>query len=254
MKIAHLFNKTLILAGVLGSGLNSAGSMAQDDSIPSIVPTPVSKVFIPAGFDDNDNVQAVIQGYFPSSCYRVGTSSVTVDQQTNTVAIQAHAYRYQGQLCLQALTPFIQEVKIGFLRQGKYRVIVNGDDQTAVNLTIGRSLTSSPDDHLYAPVEIADLISDPSRGSQYLLLQGSFPFMFMGCAVIKEVRTYTDPADVLVVLPVMEIKTGSGECEGYRHDFKYYHPLPEKFMGNGLLHVRVLNGEALNRFIQRVPE
>ncbi len=47
----------------------SAAAHGAPRSVPKLVVAPVDNVFVPAGFDDNDNVEVVLQGYFANSCY-----------------------------------------------------------------------------------------------------------------------------------------------------------------------------------------
>ncbi len=66
--------------------------------------------------------------------------------------------------------------------------------------------------------------------------------------VMKEVRVYTGPEDVMVVQPIAELVDGPA-CSEQGIDYKVTKGLREPFYGEGLLHVRTLNGTSLNRFL-----
>lgn len=234
---------------LLGMGfLASSVAFAQ----PLEIDAPVDKIFIPQGFDDNDNVEVVAHGDFMNGCYRVGKSDSFVDEDAKRITIEVSAYRYQHEkdqdaVCMQVMTPFIQKVKVGVLKAGTYTVSVKGAGEAVEEtLTIVRRKTEDPDDFLYAPVENAYLKVD-DRGKQSLLLQGTYPHWLVGCQKIKEVRVNRNPSDVMVVLPITEVSEDN--CQDYSFNFSHRVNLPEPFMQEGLLHVRVMNGASTNTYL-----
>ncbi len=219
---------------------------------PFEVPSPVTKIFIPKGFDDNDNVEIILKGEFPNSCYHVGRAGAEVDQEKMHISVWATSYAYLGsQNCLQVVTPFIQEISTGILKKGEYTVSFRYDDEVKENLSVAPRTTESPEDFLYAPVVNARLNVDAS-GKQSLTLQGNYPYMFMGCMVMREVRASRNASDVLVVQPITEI-VNNEECLKQPGDkaFEITTGLSEPFTNEGLIHVRVLNGDAINRLVQK---
>ncbi|WP_141735580.1 hypothetical protein [Oligoflexus tunisiensis] len=238
---------------ILGLGLAlsaSAVAFAQDKD-PVEVPAEIEKIFIPYGFDDNDNVEVVLHGNFPNTCYQIGRAEAKVDVQARTVTVSATSYQYPGTFCIQSITPFIQTVKLGVVPEGNYQVIYAKNEQVRASLDVTRRKTESADDFLYATVENAAIDVNPASGKQALKLQGHFPYFFIGCMVLKEVRIVKNPTDVLVVQPVAEIVTDEAVCATQPDDraFEYTSGLPEPFQGEGLLHVRTLHGNSLNRYI-----
>lgn len=218
-------------------------------ALPQEINAPVTKIFVPQGFDDNDNVEVIAQGYFPDTCYRVGHGKAEIDHEQRAVRLEVSAYRYPGQMCIQALTPFIVPIKVGLLQQGDYKVKVGGTEAQAV-FSVDKAGTESPDQYMYAPIGQAEIVSDSSDGSQTLIVKGTYPHMFIGCAVMDEIRTYSSPSDVLVVLPILRVLDEKACPADYKNDFVVRKKLNEPFSGPGLLHVRVLNGNSLNRFIE----
>lgn len=218
---------------------------------PTIINANVSQVFVPNGFDDNDNVEVIVHGHFKNSCYRVGSIYGTVDNETREVHIHAKAFLYQGDTCIEMAVPFTQSVKLGMLPAGNYTVKGGAND---VNLTVSHSTSTSPDDYLYAPVEQVEIERTTESFSVVnLKVKGTFPLLAEGCMRLKEVRAFTSPDNVLVVLPISEIVTGedcSNHTSAFQRSFEHAQPLNINLADEVLVHVRVLNGQSLNRVVE----
>ena len=141
-------------------------------------------------------------------------------------------------------------MKRGILKQGAYEVSVEKDPTLEKTMEVRHRTTESPDDHLYAPVKNAYIDVNYDTGKQALKLQGEFPHLFVGCMVLKDVRVVADPVDVLIVQPIAEIVDGP-ICDQQPADrsFKFTKGLAKPFEGEGLLHVRTLDGKSLNRYL-----
>ena len=211
---------------------------------PTIIPAPVDSLFVPTGFDDNDNSEVIVAGMFPTACYKVGTSEAKLNSDTGEIEVIVNAYKYEG-LCAQVLTPFLQSIRLGILPSGEYTVRVK-ETQLTDTVSVGKSRTSSPDDFLYAPVENAKI--DESGVAQKLILEGTYPYTFVGCALIREVKVIHKKADILEVLPVMDL-INDERCIRDGNEFKFEYKLADKLVGKNLVHVRVLNGQSFNRLV-----
>lgn len=235
---------------LLGIGLSASAALAGTETDPVEIESPITNIFIPQGFDDNDNVEVILHGDFPNTCHQVGRTEAVVDPLSKTVTVTATAYKYPGKFCIQSITPFIQTVKLGLLGEGDYSVVLQKDKAVKSELNVARRKTESPDDFLYATVENAYIDVNFETGKQALKLQGHFPMFFIGCMVMKEVRAVYAPSDVLVVQPIAEI-VNTDVCNTQPSDrsFEYTSGLQAPFKGEGLLHVRTLNGTSLNRYI-----
>lgn len=234
----------------LGLGLCAHASLYAQDTKPVTIDSPVDKIFVPSGFDDNDNVEVILHGTFPDACHRVGETQATVDAVTRTITVRATSVIYPDEFCVQSLTPFIQTVELGLLPQGDYDVVYAKNQSVESTLDVARRKTESPDDYLYAPVANAYIDINAETGKQSLKITGQFPNYFIGCMVIREVRVIKDPVDVLVVQPIAEV-VDTDVCDTQAIDLTYEYTvgLTEPFKGEGLIHVRTLNGTSLNRFI-----
>lgn len=228
------------------AGLAAPLALAQDKPIEVVAP--VEKVFVPTGFDDNDNVEIIVHGQFGNSCYRVGQAQAEVDKATNEIKAYVTAYFYPGAVCAQVEMPYIEPVKVGLLDFGNYSVSVNRRSMPA-EVNVKPSESVSPDDYLYAPVDSADLAIDDA-GNQTLYLTGTYPLYASGCMVMREIMFERNPDDVLVVLPKAEVTHGP-ECARDSDRFKYAKPIPqaEALKGTGLVHVRVMNGKSFNLYV-----
>ena len=223
--------------------------------LPVTMESPIDSVFIPTGFDDNDNVEIVLKGTFPNSCYRIAESSHEVDHENRTIKIKAEALHYESYNgCLEVLTNFLQPVKVGLLKHGRYDVYLENADNLSTEVSIAEAKTEAPDDFLYANVENAFVDVVWETGKQRLEISGHHPYYLHGCQVITEVRTYFDPKEVLVVLPITKIVEGEA-CDKQPEDRSFTKTIPLKapFLSDGIVHVRTLNGQSINRFVTYFP-
>ena len=94
-------NQMLSLVLALGTvGARAAEGESQ------IVELPIARVFIPAkGFDDNDSVEAVIDGELPNACYVLEKQSVKVDHQNKIVTVRQFAIRLRAGTCKEGSEP-----------------------------------------------------------------------------------------------------------------------------------------------------
>src|SRR4051812_6946852 len=105
---------------LLTMGLNLSAVVYAQNAKPVEVAAPVDKIFIPSGFDDNDNVEVVLHGNFPDGCYSVGEATAKVDQANRVITVHATSLIKPEEYCVQSLTPFIQSVPLGNLAEGTW--------------------------------------------------------------------------------------------------------------------------------------
>ena len=235
----HIFLATVVLAN-----FSSIGISAEE---PKLVRVPVTAAFVPQGFDSNDRAQLVIEGYFPNTCYRIGPTQVKVNSKDGAVQIEQWAYLHKG-MCAQMIVPYDQEVSIGHLKDGNYDVRDGAYGEPLARLPIHLATQSEPDEFLYAPVRDAYALPE-GRGPRMARIEGSFPST---CYQMKEVKIVQESERVIALLPIME-KVPNSPCLRRYHPFTEDVALPHLAPGRHLLHVRSLNGEAVNKLFDIFP-
>lgn len=239
-----------ILSATLVVGLNFAGSLFANP--PKEIFAPVEKVMMASGFDDNDNVQISIYGNFPDTCYRVGPTGYTVDHESRKIQIWAKAYDYSSReiFCREVLVPFLLDISVGVLSEGDYTVeIVNSNIRDTVK--IGKSVGDAPDEFLYAPVSQTRISDLPKEGKHEVTISGHFPKLIKGCMILKDVRHYRSPSNVLVVLPIADIVEDDSLCSSTTKEHFEYKFKIDTFNDVGLLHVRSMNGSSKTELISK---
>ena len=243
-------NASMRATAVLAVSLLTSTAVAEPTPDPRLIAAPVERVFVPLGFDNNDNVEVVVHGHFTNTCFKVGPADAVVDPQAKTVTIQARAYEYPGVLCAQVQIPFIADVNLGVMKEGEYRVSVTGLPDLFIDpLIIGAATTANPDDFTYAPVELASLEKN-AQGFDIVKIEGVYPFMFTGCMSITDVKVSLSPGQVIVVQPIAEILEDRfcSPQDSKKFSFERTLDFPLTF-SEYLIHVRTLSGSSVNRFV-----
>lgn len=212
------------------------------------VPAPVSKIYVPTGFDDNDDVQVFVYGNFPNSCFQLGSIHINRDESARRFVIDIKAtYLPDAGFCVQILKPYVTAIKLGTLPQGVYQLVVNpevGDIRRTIS--IGKSVSGSTDDFFYADVVFAD-IEDGSGGSQLLVIEGFYPILKRGCARFAEdPRVIDDAYDLITVLPILEF-FDDHHCNDGVMQFRTKILLERAIEGETLIHVRRIGGMSYTR-------
>ena len=206
---------------------------------PTQVAAHFNKLYVPIGFDDNDNVQIVGEGVFPNSCYRQAETKVQIDATTKTVILAPTANKYDG-MCLQVMLPYSHVIELGLLSQGVYTVLQDG--KSIGKIDVRKSSVREPDDFMYAPIEQAYFHSQGSSNQVYLT--GDFP---TSCWRLKKVNFDIQP-DVLVIQPIVEIDN-SVPCTPGKFHFETATEMGSIPSGRYLLHVRSMNGKSVNNLV-----
>jgi hypothetical protein len=240
-----------MMKGILFSaGLLGLANVAMAES-PVLVVAPVEKVFVPQGFDDNDKVEVIVHGHFNSSCYKMGPVTASVDESTKKVTITAKAFYYAGATCIQMITPFIKSVEMSSrLASGSYTIsVAERPNVESSMLRVGKATRPDADDYLYAAVNNVG-VETTTDGIRELVLKGQHPYLLDGCVKFDEVKTFVGSDNTVVVQPITKIVYGD-ECRGaVNNRFEHRSRLNgEMNRGEFLLHVRALDGNAVNQFL-----
>lgn len=234
---AALFSTTLI-ATLFNSQPVFAAPGAQAE--PTQVGVTFARVYVPVGFDSNDHVQFVGEGMFKNACYRPAPTTVSVDTASKTIKVGPVAYEYKG-FCLQVILPFDRVVDVGILEPGTWQIVNATDGQALGQVSIAPATTADPDDYLYAPV--AQAYVRQSGKATTLILNGTFP---SSCMAMKDVKVNIID-NVIVVQPIAEMAQGT--CTGPATSFTKTVKLGAVKAGRYLLHVRSMNGNAVNALV-----
>lgn len=248
------------LTGIFGCSALLFASIALASNQPAIENAAkyVDKVFIPMGFDDNDNVEVIISGHLPNTCYRAGQAKYTIDEEKKSIVLDATVFNYSkaNNVCFEVMTPFMFKVSVGILNSGKYNVVLktpNPSQRKVETLDVTKSNSPQPDDYLYAPVQNISGVQ-VSEDQIKVSLEGTFPYMLVGCMVMKDVMIHTKDG-VVVVQPIAELISSDEDerCVNQKNirDFVVNRVVPYKLDSQTLLHVRVMNGLSVNQVMSK---
>lgn len=215
---------------------------------------PVEKVFVPQGFDDNDNAEVIIQGRFPNACMKTGPVEKKIDKVNQIITLRPEVFVYRGEPCAQVIVPFTQRVTFGTLQPGQWKIQVEGlPSIIPLPLVIEPARTATPDEFLYAPVEEVVLLPAGLGERQKLVVSGNWPqTQGRGCFALREIRTHLGADNTLVVQPISVLLPAS-QCSASsqrKRAFQGSVILDKPLQSDSLIHVRTLNGESLNKFFE----
>ena len=213
---------------------------------PVLVNAHPDAVFAPAGFDDNDDVQIVVEGMLSDTCHKSGPIYTRIDADKKTIYVTPMAYYYPGSWCAQVEVPFVRTVALGIFPRGSYSIVVEqGDGKFAkmADLPIAVSKNSGPDDYLYAPVTDVEVRTQGTTPK--LVLRGKFTNT---CMHLTEVKMVNAPKNVLAVMPIAEM--GTENCKAEIRAWETTVEIKTPLQGKTLVHVRSLDGQSVNRVVE----
>jgi len=217
---------------------------------PVLVDVPITKSFVPTGFDSNDRVQLAIGGELRNSCFKIASSVATVNPENRTIVVKQQAYVYLG-FCLMMIVPYSEVVTLGIVNKpGEYQILDGSSGKEIGHINIDIARTTEQDEFLYAPISDAYLIADDKHNSESdpernrLVLTGAFSNT---CMDFKEIKvTYNENA---IVIQPISILNSQAECTDKKVNFSKMVILDPKLKGDHLIHVRSLNGAAINKVV-----
>jgi hypothetical protein len=233
-----------------------AATTHAEPSTPMKEPLRVNNIFIPTeGFDDNDNVEFVLDGDLKNACFQLGMSSVKIEGNVISVSLESHraddTYCTQDDAVLpeaiQAPVPFYKEIELGQLKAGQYTLRYE-TASLVVNRTfnVAHAPTNSQDSLNYAPVQNASIDSIVKIGDNVKLrLTG---VLTSSCMHLRDEALVSQDGDVVVVQPLVTVDLTS-KCLMYLRPFSQDVTVPNLAEGRYLIHIRSMNGRALNRVL-----
>jgi hypothetical protein len=204
-----------------------------------------NNLFVPKGFDDNDNSQVVLDGWLDSSCDEVQTPKHTV-HENGVIEIEVKVLKSQPEkVCMPVLTRFTAVADLGVLPQGTYEIVTN-NGWLVDELIVAEAASAGPDDFRYAQVDkvMVDYAPDTASTANSkwsVLLLGQYR---NSCEKIEFVEV-KDSGSTFEVLPVL--RQEGENCLPVMQRFEYRAYLPDlQKEGRYLVHVRSAGGEAVN--------
>ena len=203
-------------------------------------------MFVPTGFDSNDNVEVVVSGFLPNLCHRVPSSKVTVNGNKIDIKMTSLYYHASSPFCPEMVVPFVKSVPVGLLDKGKYEITVNGKTPWEQNdaIKVAESTSNAIDEFQYAYVEYIEKEEDQSR----VAFKGYNP---SDCFVLDKIEYVSNGKDTYSVLPIM--KQVSSFCPMKMTPFTYEWTVPTDLKAQKvLLHVRTMDGHSVNTVINKM--
>lgn len=238
----------LILTALLASLI--WGQAFADEVKPELQNRMPSAVYAPYGFDNNDNVQFVLEGTFPSTCYKVGPTIVNKNMETKTITVENQVNYYSDNYCLTMLVPYKKVINLGIMDVGDFNLVFKANEKTEQlgTLNVRKANSKAADDFLYAPVDKVIYKKGELGDANTVVLRGAFTNT---CMKLKEVKITRRPnSNILVVLPIAEMEERD-DCAIPIVGIPFEKEINLEAYGTGraLIHVRSLNGEALNEIV-----
>jgi hypothetical protein len=253
-------NITTMLAATMVAawgGIPSAMAALQTNQVIEI---PVETALAPPmGFDDNDNIQVVLHGRLPNSCFTLGNHSLETLGDGHTIRIHQFANHRMDGICaadselpeyMKMTIPFTSEISVGQLASGDYQFEYQKVGGTAGFRSLNVSLAgvASVDSLPYAAVSTA-MAADAVNGSDDIkvTLSGS---LNSTCTELDPNVPVKKSDDVYILLPTIRVKPGV-LCAQVMVPFQKKMNLGKAGKpGHYLIHVRSMNGRAVNHVVE----
>ncbi|MCX6125171.1 MAG: hypothetical protein NTV34_10570 [Proteobacteria bacterium] len=199
-------------------------------------------LFVPQGFDSNDQTEVVVDGFLPDACYKIVPPRVefNMEQKLFTIVPQAFHFEGEGMVCGTYQVPYTVTANLGVVRAGSYALIARGVPEK--KLQVNRSSSIGPDDFLYAPVDQVFVDIDASRQSIVAYITGRYT---NSCMRLTETKIL-EQGETTVLLPIISLENRD-DCHETDMSYKGISvKLPWKGPGRYLVHTRSLSGSSVN--------
>ena len=219
----------------------------------------LSDIFvISSGFDDNDNVQIVLDGSFENLCQELGESRFSIKRDERLIEVTQFAQnkdipdcqndlQRQSSQNVQWRVPFSKVLDLGELEAGNYKVVFkasSGEKQQRF-FSVEVAYTTTADNYFYAPISglfVPELVFEGSQTSLVLsgIIGTSCFELFENDVQISQTK------NTIVILPVMKRIAGEN-CHAIMRPIHLVLELGNLKTGRYLIHVRSMTGQALNK-------
>jgi hypothetical protein len=222
------------------------------------VEVPIQRVFIPAhGYDDNDSIEAVIEGELPNFCYSLGRAEVSKPTGEGFISIRQYALKQTGGICadseqdlpqLKTTVPFTDTVSLGQLKSADYQLRFFPAQQKPAErgFHVAAATAKTVDTLPYASLSQISVPDYFPEGHNVLVeVRGTLNNSCYELADKVEVKRMDD---VSVLLTTVEIERAE-PCLMVVRPFTVMVNLGELPAGRHLVHARSMHGKALNRVV-----
>ena len=219
-------------------------------SKPEVYHSAPGDLYIPQGFDDNDNVEIFFEGLFTDACHKAGLATHTVDEESRSIYITNDSYYFGDAFCASVVVPYQKSINAGMLREGEYRVLFKHSRGNFVDqgiVPVKKSGKQQSDDFLYAPVEKTKFHAPSATEPAILELSGRF---FNTCMRMDFVKVqHRNYSNVIDILPIAIMDRGGCEAIPGGTEFTHRVKLNDLRPGRFLIHTRALNGQSVNEIV-----
>lgn len=218
------------------------------EASPKVVLSPVDHLFIPHGFDNNDNVEVIVTGKFPNPCFAKNKVNVDIKGEEIIVTVTA-LMREVGIGCPDIPVPFKEEITLGNLQGGDYKVSINKNSRYELKekMNIAVSSSSGVDDHYYAVSEYIDFGFTGGASGHALLIANSPN----SCLKFDRVEYLSNKKDTISVLPILKRIPGPCAEVTERLEIDLNYDISKLKSEKILLFVRSMEGKSINGLILR---
>lgn len=240
------------ILGILLLLLDSGFLLAET---PSTISLQMDQIFsVETGLDTNDSIEIAVLGHLSNTCQKLGKGRAYVKKDEKVIFVNVEGYVKKSKFCLEIVTPFLEVIQVGFLPKGTYQI--KSLQGMTGKLQIKEASSRQTDEYLYAPVDTVDLnaqtVNFNEDEAQILNIKGTYPFLLKGCMRVVNLKSYKTNNNVLVVQPIAKIfdedHCNPEDVDQYNR-FNISKVISTPIEGRGMLHIRTLNGRAINKFI-----
>jgi hypothetical protein len=231
-----------VLVGIFG--VVGAVGFATQTQAAELYEVQAEYLFVPNGFDDNDQAEVVLDGWLQTSCDKIAKPKVKFMLEQNLIQVQAMAKRGHY-LCAPVMSRYTVVVPLGRLPYGVYKVETNRGLMVE-SMLVEESSSSGPDEFIYAKVDEAFVDYAPefdAAGRWSVVISGNFR---SSCEKMDKILL-TQQDRSFQVQPI--IKEEGEVCVDILEPYvaRVFLEDDDVLEGRYLAHVRSFGGKSLNR-------
>jgi len=207
---------------------------------------PLTNIYIPEGYDSNDIIEVIVEGYTPTLCHY--EPKITVEIKDKLILLKALSqYRAQSD-CIKSMVPFQKVIKVAQdLPRGFYTVLIEDffdleakevkASRFALKIKGSKSVTH--DEKIYANIKY--IVPKSERSVDLIGYHTSDCF-------VKDKIKIQKISNTIVILPELRIKKYAKCWPPKMIPFKYSVEIPEEYLSNQkvLIHIRKMSGKSMN--------